>query len=293
MTSAAHSSSPSLITPAACHLYQVCFLPEHFASVSPAALPLSNLDNPHPEQREYYLFRRLWDSSPPCDRWGMFSARSETKLRYPLTHIANTVAAHPTADVHVFNHARVQSVVFWNVWTQGEHFHPGISDIARHLLDSCGYDAAVVDDPMTPDQMCFCSYFVATKDIWRKYLEFLSRILAAADTLPPALRACYDGSAQYTRDPSLGMLPFIVERMFSTYLILHQHQLHAYSDPYDYTLYHTDMGTGTMYSTFFRHMTDLHAAKCALVSDSTASTRWASLVTRVFREMPHWIFLDG
>lgn len=220
--------------------------------------------------------------------------RSEAKLRYPLTHIAHTVQSHPSYDVYLFNHARVQSVVFWNVWTQGEHFHPGISDVARALLETSGYDPEVVDAPMSPSLMCFCSYFVGTRAFWERYLQFVDTILAATVTLPPELNAIYEGSAHYTRDMSLGMFPFLVERLFSTYLLLHKDTIHWYSEPYDYSLYTSDV-TAASSEQFRATMQSLHDAKVAVAEayHPEALRAWATQVAQFFRERPHQLFLDG
>jgi hypothetical protein len=121
-----------------------------------------------------------------------------------------------------------------NVWEQGDYFHPGIKQVVRSAFIASGYDTNVLDAVMT-DSTCYCSYFVATKAFWLEYIEFVKDIKEKLEALTGQDAEIYHGSANYGRDPNLNMFPFIVERLFSTFLQLKEYKV--YSQPYDYGVY--------------------------------------------------------
>ena len=85
------------------------------------------------------------------------------------------------------------------------------------------------------DSTCYCSYFVATKAFWLEYIKFVKDIKEKLEALAGQDAEIYHGSANYGRDPNLNMFPFIVERLFSTFLQLKEYKV--YSQPYDYGVY--------------------------------------------------------
>jgi hypothetical protein len=83
---------------------------------------------------------------------------------------------------------------------------------------------------------------VARKSFWNEYLYFLIKIKEALEKLPEDVKKIYESSANYSRDASLNMFPFIIERMFSTFLILNHDKFKVHSKPYDYSVYKSEVG---------------------------------------------------
>ena len=229
-------------------LFQICFEKNQILQVKSPMVPFDNISNERPELREYHSFKKIIDNQHATELYGVFGPRFEEKLRYSGKEIYDEIVSNSGKEFYLFNHARIQSVVFLNVWEQGEYFHPGIKKIMRYVLDKNGYDYTVIDSIMTEKQMCFCSYFVATKKSWIEYMRFVDDIKHTLNALPDELATIYHGSANYARDSSLGMFPFIVERLLSTYLKLNSYNVHV--KPYSYSLYTEDSGFVNHFSTF-------------------------------------------
>lgn len=264
-------------------LYQICFEKDQISQVKAPMIPFDNTSNERPELREYHSFKKIIDGQYATEIYGVFGPRAEEKLRYSGKEIYDEIVANPSKEFYLFNHARIQSVIFLNVWEQGEYFHPGIKKIMRYVLDKNGYDYTVIDSIMTEKQMCFCSYFVTTKKAWLEYIRFVDDIKHTLNALPDELATIYHGSANYTRDTSLGMFPFIVERLLSTYLKLNPYNVHV--KPYDYSLYTNDSG-------FINHFNTLHRLKESSFSDADSFDSWHYLRNETLTKYPQLLHLD-
>ena len=229
-------------------LFQICFEKSQFQDVKGPFVPFDNTDNEFPELREFHCFRKAagwpdidWEDPyrgfAKLDAWGFFGPRWEEKLKYPGEEINRTIIENANYDVWIFNHARIVSCLTLNVWEHGDIFHPGISMVARALLKIMGYDPRVVDFLMTEKNTCYCSYFVAKHQFWKDYLQFLIGLSGATLELPAKEREIFLSSAAYVRDKSLNLFPFIVERMFSTFLLLRSLEYNVYSKKVDFFVY--------------------------------------------------------
>jgi hypothetical protein len=224
-------------------IFQSYFLPEQRGQIDPLITPFDNTSNTRPELREYHLFKRAIDEGHVngLDMWGMLGPRWQDKVKYPAIEMWKTLENAPKSDVYIFNHARVVNALTMNVWEHGEYFHPGIKTVARYAIEKVIGKGDVVDVIMTDSVTCYCSYFVATNEFWSDYIRFLDQIKNVLDNLPPELNQIYRSSAGYGRDLTLNLFPFIIERMFSTYLSLTP-RWKVYHKPYDYSVYAPQTG---------------------------------------------------
>lgn len=218
-------------------IFQICFDKDQISKVDPLLKPFDNTSNERPELREFHSFDRIEkeEVAKGLDAWGVFGPRWQQKLRYSSEVIMNSIDDNPGHDVYVFNHARVVSAFTYNVWEHGEIFHKGIKQVTAAALKAAGYNDKVLDVIMTKN-ICYSSYFVATKVFWRDYLDFVRDIYDRLEALTGENAEIYHGSANYSRDKNLSMFPFIVERLFSTFLHLHP-EYKVYSQPIDFSVY--------------------------------------------------------
>lgn len=226
-------------------LFKVCLSQSEIDSVKTPFTAFDNIENKRPELREYHIFKRLIDEkhTDDLDMWGVFSNRADDKLRYSSDVIATDVDANPGYDVYIFNHARIVNSIMNNVWEQGEIHHRGITAVTKYALNKAGYDSDIIDSMMNENTCCYCSYFVATKQFWAGYIQFLDKVKYHLDnSLSDELNAMYKSKTRYSRDNSLTLFPFIVERLFSTYLLMNYSSLKIYHKPYDYSVYKKSCG---------------------------------------------------
>jgi hypothetical protein len=223
-------------------IFQICFEQDQILQCDSLFTPFDNIDNQYPELREFHSFNRIIDEGfvDDLDAWGVFGPRWQGKMRHSSNLIFDKINNNPGMDVWIFNHARVISALTYNVWEHGELVHKGISKVTKTALSNAGYSTDVFDMAMA-DNICYSSYFVATKEFWMEYIKFLKIVKHQLDSLTGDIKNIYLGSANYSRDKSLSFFPFIVERLFSTFLTMNNYRV--YNSPYDYSLYSKELGS--------------------------------------------------
>lgn len=225
-------------------IFQVYFNKDQLSKIDPSLVPFDNTTNLKPELREYYIFKRILDEghANDLDAWGVFSHSWKEKNRYDANLVFEDINNNKNCDVFIFNHARVQDALMYNIWEHGEYYHKGIKTVASYVLKKIGYDPIVLDELMTDKTTCFCSYFVAKKHFWLAYIDFLDKVYQTLKDSPEEIKTLLDSNANYVKDPSLNLFPFLMERMFSTFIVLHSKEYKIYAKKYDYSLYSKELG---------------------------------------------------
>ena len=225
-------------------IFQICFEPRQIELVESPLTPFDNTANERPELREYHSFFKALETGQTenLDAWGFLGPRWEAKLKYSANDIKKAIEENPDNDVWIFNHARVVNALTYNVWEQGEYFHKGLRTVAEEALKISGHSVSAINAFMTEHNTGYCSYFVAKKEFWADYLFFLIGIKESLEKLPDDVKSIYESSANYARDPSLNMFAFVIERMFSTFLVLNHGKYKVYNKPYDYSVYKNQVG---------------------------------------------------
>ena len=233
-------------------IFQICFEPRQMELVEYPLIPFDNIANEKPELREYWSFLKAKEngSTEGLDAWGFLGPRWEAKLKYGADKIKYEIDSNPDNDVWIFNHARAVNALTYNVWEQGEFFHKGLRQVAEEALTIAGFNNSAINAFMTEYNTCYCSYFVARKEFWEDYIDFLSRIIVALDNLSEETKEIYNSSANYARDNTLNMFPFLIERLFSTFLVLRHNKYKIHAMQYDYSVYQNQVGdfTRTLHS---------------------------------------------
>ena len=193
--------------------------------VCAGAIPFDASANSAPGTREYELFRQIHadparrDSDEP---WGLVSWKFEHKAPVSLATFRDfcNAAFADGADCAFINPMIGNEAVYANVWEQGIHCaHTGIEQVAYHLEEQMGIRVAAVSDV---NSFAFCNYFVANDRFWDMYFDFIEQALGLLDE--EAVRGTevgqiYSGSGQYERDETASMRIFVIERLFSSFLL--------------------------------------------------------------------------
>ena len=206
-------------------IYQAYMDVEQRAFVCDGAIPFDASANCAPGTREYELFKQL--HADPANRdgnepWGLVSWKFEHKapVGFRDFHAFCRSAFEAGADCAFINPMIGNEAVYANGWEQGIHCaHTGIEKIAYFLEQNMGIQVATVCDTST---FAFCNYFVANRRFWDAYFAFIDRALALLDAAAEAgteVGQIYSGSGQYERDASAAMRIFVIERLFSAFLL--------------------------------------------------------------------------
>jgi hypothetical protein len=138
------------------------------------------------------------------------------------------------ADVCIVNPYPGTKYLSYNVWMHGEAFHPGLTARAQALIDRSGLDWDLSAAPRNDEQtLCYSNFWVAKQEFWDAYvggtLDPIARFLENNPDDSVA-RDVVDPTEHYANAP---FLPFIVERLFSTFLALNpQIDVAHHTSPY-------------------------------------------------------------
>jgi hypothetical protein len=200
------------------------FLDERQRSfVSPKATPYSAQNNTGKDQREYELLKQIWfeESKASDDSWGLISWKFQHKSLISVDEFIDfsTEKLKSGFDCAFINPMIGNEALYYNVWEQGiDGGHTGLDKIFTFLSKSIGPQ---VTGPMGLDNFALCNYFVATPRFWNAYFNFVDGAVSLLET--EVLRrsevgVAFSSNANYGRDPLVTMRPFVIERLFSSFL---------------------------------------------------------------------------
>lgn len=273
-------------------IFQIYFQENQLKEIDPILTPFNNISNLKPELREYYCFKRIIDENhiQDLDAWGVLGPRWKEKLRYSATDIKNSIELNKNYDVWIFNHARVHQCLTFNVWEQGEIFHKGIKNLSSFVMHKLKYPISELEKIMTEETTCYCSYFVAKKSFWIDYINFLDQVFSILHNpnLPEDIKHLSKISANYDRDFSLTLFPFIIERFFSTFISMNKHKYKIYFKPYDYSVYSKEIGD---FSTVLHSLNKLKTL-ISITHSNELFEQWNNLRNYYLKNFPSLMNLD-
>jgi hypothetical protein len=98
---------------------------------------------------------------------------------------------------------------------------------------------------MGGNSFSLCNYFIAKKNFWNGYFEFVEENLKKIEDVcvgNPDLAKIYFGSGYYHRDKRISMRPFVIERLFSNFIYCKK-QYRCKSYPFEFEKYVSKFGS--------------------------------------------------
>jgi hypothetical protein len=217
-------------------IYEPIYLPDQSLS-EPSFRPLKLENNNRSEWREFNILVDMY-------RRGMHRGQSFTGLMSPKFRLKTKVTGsqfidfvqdNVSADVCFINPFAHHAYISFNVWTQGEVFHPGLAQRAQQLLDASGLDWKITDVPRHgPATLCYCNFWVGTEHFWDDYVGgILVPIAEFLENNPdhPVSLSVHTATRHHLGPAPF--LPFIVERLFSSFLSLAPREIISKAYPMD------------------------------------------------------------
>lgn len=165
------------------------------------------------------------------DYFGVLSWAFERKRAVRIDSVLPLIDG--SADVFAFDHHHTQP----NVWRKAETWHKGIISAAREAFFECGMHEVAVsfDKVITPN--IYSNAFVARSSVYEDYVtNWLVPFMTALERIESAQTECKSYTAmkqkqgvtaehlqRVTGYPFYTLMPFICERLFSTYLAFNKH----------------------------------------------------------------------
>lgn len=204
-------------------VYQIEYSNDVIGAFDPAFIKYDCRDNPEYEKREIAHMLRFYDEGSwrrhGTDHFGLVSPKFSSKAGINGRAFIDWVDANPGYDVYFIN--PFPQLCYWhfNVWTQGEFWHPGLTNLANALFAAAGYSTRVENlTRNTAASLLYSNYWVGNEKFWHLYIAFVRKLFTAVDTLDVGnKKKLFDLAPHYA--PAT-YFPFVFERLFSTFLIL-------------------------------------------------------------------------
>lgn len=178
-------------------------------------------ENIHPEWREFYLITEIFRSENLTDTTytGVVSPKFTSKAKVTIQEFKNFVNMHSDFDVCFINPFPQASYFYFNIWDQGEIFHPGITSLAQRLLEGVGIPWVLNEVGRTGhDVLGYCNYWVGNERFWKNYVGgilYPIRIFIENNQDAKLIQDLFKPTVHTDRSP---IFPFIIERLFTTFL---------------------------------------------------------------------------
>ena len=216
-------------------IFQIYFKPELEQHLDPAFVPMSNIDNPRPQLREWCKWDREHENilEQNLDLWGYVSWKFTEKTGLSGQQALDFIDANPGHDVYLFNPCILNEAVFLNSWEQGDVHHPNISAIGNKFLQKIGYtDVDVKEIVLDRNRTVFANFVIGNRDFWTRFMNFSRKLFSEAELDAEFKEQVFGaGHSNYAHDKSLPNFTFLIERLLPTFLELEEFNVL----PYQYT----------------------------------------------------------
>jgi len=195
---------------AAIRLFEVLYQAEQTLSQD-LYTPLE-IENNNPEWRELQAYLQLeqqhaWQQN---ERVGVFSPKFEQKTQISLQQFTAFATEQADSDICLINPFPQIAYYSFNVWMQGEVAHPGLTASAQALLSEVGLS--------WDGLLAYANYWVASEAFWGDYVGKVLKPIAAFIQGQPSHPVVKQVLAPTPHTDQACLLPFIIERLLSTYL---------------------------------------------------------------------------
>jgi hypothetical protein len=202
-------------------VYQNFHQDGQWKELDPAFLPHDWTKNEFPEYRETGVFLDFYRSKRYLDAGytGIVSPKFGEKTRISGGKFIEFIERNPGFDVYFINPFPQFAYWEYNVWTQGEHGHPGIIPLTQKLFDEVGYPIRIADLGRNDhNTLLYCNYWVGNAKFWQAYMSFIVPLFDHITAeLSETERKKYFALTRHENPTP--MFPFIFERLFSTMMM--------------------------------------------------------------------------
>lgn len=186
-------------------------------TIDPDFLPFDVTADPQIERREMAHMLSFWRQGlhQKYRVSGLFSPKFTQKTSFDGKLFTSFIQNNPDYDVWFINPYPAAFYLSYNIWEQGECWHPGLCDRAAQVFAA----ANIALDPRnfprsTKRSLLFSNFWAGTPYFWDQFMPFVDHISTHAEKIPAIFdRAFYVGQ-------NVCYWPFLFERLFTTFLIM-------------------------------------------------------------------------
>lgn len=183
--------------------------------------PLDWQKNPLPTWREFALYVHVFreQKHKHAEMTGILSPKFKLKTGVAPKNFLDFVRANISTDVVYINPFPQIPYFSYNVWMQGEVAHPGLTQCGQDLIQAAGLPWRLSElQRQKHDVVCFSNFWLGSQEFWEGYVGgVLQPIASYLETNPNSAISRAVLQPTLHTDPA-PYLPFIIERLFSSYL---------------------------------------------------------------------------
>lgn len=201
-------------------IFQNCYQREQIKDVNTQFIPYDGIKNDP----------LLYEMGPIIDLFktgrhkvseyvGLVSPKFENKAKISGERFLTFIQSNLGYDVYFINPFPQNGYFHFNVWEQGELWHPGICLLTQKLFDRVGYQVDISRiGRHDRNTLLYCNYWVGNEKFWNLFMDFLIPLFDHVIKSKAEIRDQYFQVTDHLRPTP--MFPFVFERLFSTFLSL-------------------------------------------------------------------------
>ena len=186
----------------------------------PSFLPL-HVGNTRPQWREFAILVEMYRKGLHRRQalTGLLSPNFRQRSGWSGEEAMRHIEKNPGAEVYLLNPSAHLAYFGYNMWIAGEFVHPGLNRRAQALLDACAIGWRPAETPRQgPDYTCYGNFWVGNEKFWDDYVGGVLNPIAEYLERYPESETAKSVSVPTYHYHATPFLPFIVERLLSTYL---------------------------------------------------------------------------
>jgi hypothetical protein len=198
-------------------IHTICYAPGMAATVDSNFLPFDVSANPEVERREMAHMLSFWRQGHHQNYSvsGLLSPKFSEKTGLSGRAFIDFIRANPGHDVWFINPFPQYLYMSFNIWEQGEFFHPGLVKRASQIFSTAGMSIDLAAFPRgSAKTLLFSNFWAGTPKFWDRFMADVDTLTRTADSMPEMLEL-----APYHLDAPAPYYPFFFERYFTTFLI--------------------------------------------------------------------------
>jgi hypothetical protein len=122
--------------------------------------------------KHFYDKKQLFDGSQEYE--GFFSWKFRQKAKTSVESFLQAVKKNHGYDVYLINPFPAE-ILHWNVWSQGDSCHPGLTYLAMKIFKTAGLSWDPYKTPNIPNTTSFCNFWIANKKFWDLYMSYANK----------------------------------------------------------------------------------------------------------------------
>ena len=199
-------------------IFQIFYDEATRLALDPCFEPLDNSRNERPDWFEYWPIRAFLRNNALDDDsfYGFLSPRFKEKTWLDGETVRAFVRAAGNCDVVTFSPTPDYACFYFNVFEQGENYHPGLLEISQAFFDEIELNVALRRVVMDTRTSVFGNFFVAKGSFWRRWSLILDKCFEHAEKPASPLHRRLCAPAEYYRPVQMKIL--LMERVASVML---------------------------------------------------------------------------